>query len=106
MSREEQIKKLLTHNVSEVIDGAHLEKRLLASEKLRVKLGIDPTSPDLHLGHAVVLRKLREFRKLGCEIRLVIGYFTARIGDPSGRDKTRPQLTEEKIAENVGKYLD
>ena len=105
MSKEEAVKKLLTHNVSEVIDRARLERRLLAGEKLRVKLGIDPTSPDLHLGHAVVLRKLREFQDLGCKAVLIIGDFTAQIGDPSGRDKTRPHLTEKEIKANMKKYL-
>ncbi|MEK9180446.1 MAG: tyrosine--tRNA ligase [Patescibacteria group bacterium] len=104
MSREEQVKQLLSRNVVDAIDRAHLERRLLAGEKLRVKLGIDPTSPDLHLGHAVVLRKLREFQDLGCKAVLIIGDFTARIGDPSGRDKTRPPLGEKEIKENMKKY--
>lgn len=106
MSQNEAIKKLLSRNVESVIEKNHLEKRLLAGEKLRVKLGIDPTSPDLHLGHAVVLRKLREFQDLGCEAVLIIGDFTARIGDPSGRDKTRPPLGEKDIKENMKKYLE
>lgn len=99
------IKHLLTRNVEEVIDRAHLERRLASGEKLRVKLGIDPTSPDLHLGHAVVLRKLKEFQDLGHQIVLIIGDFTGRIGDPSGRDKARPSLDEREIKENMEKYL-
>src|SRR3989344_6629304 len=106
MSREETIKNLLSRNVVEVIDRVHLERRLLNGEKLRVKFGIDPTSPDLHLGHAVVLRKLKEFQDMGCEAVLIIGDFTARIGDPSGRDKTRKPLSEKEIKGNMKNYLD
>jgi tyrosyl-tRNA synthetase len=104
--RQKKIDHLLSRNVEEVIDKSHLRNALLSGKKLRVKLGIDPTSPDLHLGHAVVLRKLREFQELGCVVVLIIGDFTARIGDPSGRDKTRPPLTEEQIKENLQNYFD
>src|SRR6266481_897602 len=105
MQKEEQIQELLTRNVEEVIDKDHLTKALAGTKKLRVKLGIDPTSPDLHLGHAVVLHKLREFQKLGHKAVLIIGDFTARIGDPSGRDRTRPPLSEKDIQGNMKHYL-
>src|SRR5579872_5523924 len=103
--KEEKIERLLSRNVEEVIDRDHLRVALQSGKKLRVKLGIDPTSPDLHLGHAVVLDKLREFQNLGCTAILLIGNFTAQIGDPSGRDKTRPPLTAEEVALNMKKYL-
>jgi len=102
---EEKISALLSRNVEDVMDRKHLEHALRSGKKLRVKFGIDPTSPDLHLGHAVVLRKLREFQDLGHNVVLVIGDFTALIGDPSGRDKTRPPLTESQVRENMKNYL-
>lgn len=76
-----------------------------AGRKLRVKLGLDPTAPDLHLGHTVVLRKLKDFQDFGHKIILVVGGFTARIGDPTGRNKTRPPLTEDQVRENAKTYL-
>ena len=103
--KKEQIGELLSRNVENIIDRVHLEKRLRAGEKLRVKLGIDPTSPDLHLGHAVILRKLREFQDLGHKVVLIIGDFTARIGDPSGRSQSRIPLSEKEIKMNMKKYL-
>jgi tyrosyl-tRNA synthetase len=77
-----------------------------SGKKLRVKLGVDPTSTDLHLGHAVVFRKLRRFQEFGHQIVLIIGGFTARIGDPTGRNSTRPALTEEQVKINAQTYLD
>lgn len=106
MAKENPQEHLIVRNVEEVIDRDHLRKALSSGKKLRVKLGIDPTSPDLHLGHAVVLRKLKEFQDLGSVAVLIIGDFTALIGDPSGRDKTRPQLGEKDIKENLKKYLE
>jgi tyrosyl-tRNA synthetase len=82
-----------------------LRKRLDAKRPLRIKLGFDPTAPDLHLGHAVVLRKLKDFQKAGHEVTVIIGDTTAMIGDPSGRNKLRPPLTREKIEENSRTYL-
>ena len=73
---------------------------------LNVKLGVDPTAPDIHLGHAVPLRKLRQFQDLGHQVTLIIGDGTALIGDPSGRNTTRPQLSREKIQENAQTYVD
>lgn len=100
-----RISEILNRGAEEVIDRKHLEAALASGVKLRVKLGIDPTAPDLHLGHAVVLRKLKAFQDLGHTIVLIIGDFTARIGDPSGRDKTRPPLTESEVASNMKNYL-
>lgn len=98
-------KELLTRGVVEVIEKDHLEARLAKGEKLRVKFGIDPTAPDLHLGHTVPLRKLRKFQDAGHQAVMIIGDFTAQIGDPSGKDKTRPQLTEKDIKKNLKSYL-
>ncbi len=99
------IDHLLTHNVDGLIGGDELRAKLLAGKPLRIKLGADPTSPDLHLGHAVVLRKLREFQDLGHTAVLIIGDYTALIGDPSGRSKTRPVLSEQEILTNAKTYL-
>lgn len=88
----------------------HSEKELAAKlakgKPLRVKLGVDPTSPDIHLGHAVALRKLRQFQDLGHQIVLIIGDFTAMIGDPSGRSTTRPPLTYDEVVANAKTYTD
>lgn len=96
---------ILERGVVDVIVKSHLEKSLTEKKKLRVKFGIDPTAPSLHLGHAVLLRKLRQLQELGHKPILIIGDFTALIGDPSGRDKTRPLLTEGQIKENMNSYL-
>lgn len=100
------IKELLTRGVDEVIVKKHLEKRLKAGEKLRIKFGIDPTSPDIHLGHTVPLRKLKQFQDLDHKIVLIIGDFTATIGDPSARTEARRPLTREKVKEYMSTYLD
>ena len=84
--------------------AAKLAKSQQTGEPLRVKLGLDPTAPDIHLGFAVVLRKLRQFQDLGHQAHLIIGDFTAQIGDPSGKSKTRPQLTREQVEENARTY--
>ena len=104
-SKSEQINKILTRGVAEVINREHLEKRLKDGDKLRVKLGIDPTAPDLHLGHAVVLRKLRQFQDGGHKAVFIVGDFTATIGDPSGRSEQRPKLTKGEIEENMKNYI-
>jgi tyrosyl-tRNA synthetase len=92
-------------NAVDVIPREELDRRLESGEQLRVKLGIDPTAPDIHLGFAVVLTKLREFQDLGHTAVLVIGDYTARVGDPSGRSRTRPVLSLEEIEENTRTYL-
>jgi tyrosyl-tRNA synthetase len=93
-------------NAVDVIPREELERRLQSGATLRVKLGIDPTAPDIHLGFVVVLKKLREFQDLGHTAVLVIGDYTARVGDPSGRSKTRPILSPEQIEENTKTYLE
>src|SRR5215475_3679957 len=82
-----------------------LEKCLKTGKPLRVKYGIDPTGIDVHLGHTVALRKLRQFQELGHKAVLIIGNYTALVGDPSGRDQTRVALTQEKVEENARDYL-
>lgn len=95
---------LLKQGAAQIISEAELRAKLALGRPLRVKLGVDPTSPDLHLGHAIVLRKLRQFQGLGHEAILIIGDFTSMIGDPSGRSATRPQLSREQVAANAETY--
>src|ERR1700694_5220118 len=84
----------------------HLRAAIDSGARLRVKLGIDPSSPDIHLGHTVVLGKLRDFQELGHTAVLIIGDFTARIGDPSGRSETRKQLESAEVEANAKTYLE
>lgn len=86
--------------------AARIQQARNSKRPLRVKFGIDPTSTDLHLGHAVVFRKLRRFQEFGHQVVVIIGGFTARVGDPSGRDETRPVLSEEQVRANAKTYLD
>ncbi len=104
-AKEQKIQRLLSHQVEEVIVRESLEKKLKSGKKLRVKFGADPSRPDLHIGHAVVLRKLKEFQDLGHTVIFLIGDFTALIGDPSGKSKTRPMLSEKEIKENAKTYF-
>jgi len=99
-----QIDDLLSRGVAEVIDREHLKKRLLSGEKLRIKFGIDPTSPSIHLGRAVVLLKLRDFQELGHTIVLIVGDFTGVIGDTSDKESERPMLAEDTIEKNMKTY--
>src|SRR5215210_3001219 len=98
----------LTRNAAEALPAGALERRLEMARAerrpLRVKLGLDPTAPDIHLGHTVVLQKLREFQDLGHRVVLIVGDFTARVGDPSGRSSTRPALGPEEIEANARTY--
>lgn len=89
-----------------VVNQEELRKKLEQGKPLKVKLGADPTAPDLHLGHAVVLSKLKDFQDLGHEVIFLIGDFTAKIGDPTGKSKTRPPLTEQQIADNTATYFE
>lgn len=89
----------------QVIPEDALLKKLARNKPLKIKLGLDPTAPDLHLGHAVVLSKLRQFQDLGHDIIFLIGDYTTRIGDPTGRSKTRPALTDDQIAANAKTYF-
>ena len=97
LSVDEQM-RIITSGAAQIVPEADLRKKLEKGEPLNIKLGVDPTSPDLHLGHAVPLRKMRQFQDLGHKVTLIIGNGTALIGDPSGRDSTRPPLTEEQAA--------
>lgn len=105
MTVEEQI-NFLTRGCVDVVSKADLAKKLESGKTLKVKLGCDPTSADLHLGHSVALSLMRRFQDLGHKAVLVIGDFTAAVGDPSGRDSTRPVLPREKILENAKTYTD
>jgi tyrosyl-tRNA synthetase len=104
----EQI-QLLKRGTVEIFTEAELAQKLAEAEKtgrqLRIKLGLDPTSPDIHLGHTVVLRKMRQFQDLGHKAILIIGDYTARIGDPSGVSATRPMLSPQQIEQNAGTYF-
>ena len=83
-----------------------LERSYRSGEPLRIKQGFDPTRPDLHIGHAVSIRKLREFQELGHEVIFVVGDYTALVGDPTGRSELRPRLTQSEVAENARTYAD
>jgi len=99
------IANLIERGVVDCTIKENLKKRLLAGDCLRVKLGIDPTGSDLHLGHSVILRKLRDFQQAGHEVILLIGTFTGKIGDPTGKDKMRTPLTDQQIEENMKDFL-
>jgi len=107
MEINEQL-KILKRGVSDLISEEELKKKLTEAKKeerpLRVKLGLDPSAPDIHLGHTVVLRKLKQFQDLGHEVYLIIGDFTGMIGDPTGKSETRNQLTKEEVLENARTY--
>ena len=102
---EEQL-ALLEQGVESLVSRDELKKKLEQGRPLRVKLGCDPTAPDLHLGHSVVLRKLRQFQDLGHNAVLIIGDYTALIGDPTGQNKTRPMLSNEVINQNAKTYFE
>ncbi|MFH0889048.1 MAG: tyrosine--tRNA ligase [Planctomycetota bacterium] len=103
-SQDDQL-KIIKRGVVEIYSEHELLQRLKQGRPLRVKLGLDPTTKDIHLGHTVVLQKLRQFQDLGHQAVIIIGDFTASIGDPSGRDKTRPQLSRNEIEQNAQTYL-
>ena len=103
ISLNERLKKL-KRNAVDLVTEEELMEKLKENRSLRVKLGVDPSRPDLHLGHLVVLRKLREFQDMGHTVVLIIGDFTARIGDPSGRSQIRPMLSAEEVKENAKTY--
>jgi tyrosyl-tRNA synthetase len=94
----------IRHGTVQVFPEQELRERLASGRPLRVKLGVDPTAPDLHLGHTVVLEKLRQLQELGHHATLIIGDYTALVGDPSGRSATRPQLTREEVDHNAETY--
>jgi len=106
VNNKEKIKQLFTEGgVEEVIGRVNLEKKLLSGKKLTVKFGADPTRPDLHLGHSVPLRKMREFQDLGHKVVFLIGDATTKIGDPTGKDKTRPVMSDVEIKKNAKTYI-
>ena len=109
MSIDEQMRILLKgvesgSEISEIKEK--LKKAAEQGRSLKIKLGLDPSAPDIHLGHAVVLRKIRQMQDLGHQAVLIIGDFTGMIGDPTGKSKTRKQLTPEQVAENAKTYTD
>lgn len=105
MDNEKKLLAIAAH-AAQVVPLEDLAKKLKYNRPLKIKLGMDPTAPDLHLGHAVVLLKMRQFQDMGHEVIFLIGDFTARIGDPSGRSKTRPPLTVEEIKQNAQTYFE
>ena len=106
MSAIEQAIQTIRRGADELIVEEELAKKLAGGRKLRVKLGLDPTAPDLHLGHTVVINKLRDFQQLGHQVQFLIGDFTGMIGDPTGKNQTRPPLTREEIERNAKTYQD
>jgi len=96
--------RFLSRNAVDALPAGELERQLAAGRPLRVKLGVDPTAPDIHLGHTVVLNKLREFQELGHTVVLIVGDYTARVGDPSGRSSTRPFVDPAEIDRNAETY--
>jgi len=105
ISIDEQITRIL-RGTTNAVSVAELKAKLAKGKALRVKLGVDPTAPDIHLGHTVVLNKLRVFQDLGHHVDFIIGDFTASVGDPTGRDSTRPPLSDADIATNIETYKD
>jgi len=101
-----QALELIKRGCDELLVEEELAKKLSSGRKLRVKLGLDPTAPDLHLGHTVVINKLRHFQQLGHQVQFLIGDFTGMIGDPTGKNQTRPPLTREEILRNATTYRD
>jgi len=104
MSAVEQAIQTIRRGADELIVEEELAKKLGSGRKLRIKLGLDPTAPDLHLGHTVVINKLRDFQQLGHQVQFLIGDFTGMIGDPTGKNQTRPPLTREEIEKNAKTY--
>ena len=100
MSPEEQL-ETLTLGSAKIFSKEELLEKLRSGKPLRAKLGVDPTAPDIHLGHTVVLEKLRQFQVMGHQAVLIIGDFTATVGDPTGRSSTRPPLAREEVLGNA-----
>ena len=104
MSIDPKAWETLTRGVTEIISEGELKAKLATAKPLNIKLGVDPTTPDIHLGHTVVMRKLRQFQDLGHRVILIVGDYTATVGDPSGRNKTRPPLDHAQVMENAETY--
>ena len=100
----EQALEVIRRGAVDLISEGELRRKLLTGRTLRIKLGLDPTAPDLHLGHTVVINKLRHFQELGHQVQFLIGDFTGMIGDPTGKNQTRPPLSREQILENARTY--
>ena len=96
--------KYIKRGTDEILNESELKKKLLSGKKLTIKAGFDPTAPDLHLGHTVLINKLRHFQDLGHKVIFLIGDFTGKIGDPSGKNKTRPSLSENELNKNAKTY--
>src|SRR5438045_5203287 len=105
MAKQERIQSILKRGVEEIIHKKHLEQSLAGRKKLRIKLGIDPTSPNFHIGRAVVLWKLRAFQNLGHKVVFIVGDFTGIVGDTSDKDAERPMMTEAQIKANIKTYF-
>lgn len=105
LSKSNKIEELLNRGVEEIIDRSNLENKLKSGKQLRIKLGIDPTSPNIHMGRSIPLLKLRDFQELGHKVVLIIGDFTGLIGDTSDKDSERPMLSEETVKENLQTYI-
>ncbi|MDC4095462.1 tyrosine--tRNA ligase, partial [Acinetobacter baumannii] len=103
LAPEEQL-TLIQRGTHEIISKDDLLKKLRENRPLRIKAGFDPTAPDLHFGHTVLLNKLKVFQDLGHQVFFLIGDYTARIGDPSGKNTTRPPLSREQVLENAKTY--
>ncbi len=103
MTTDEQV-AYLTKGAVDVVPAEGLKKKLESGKKLKVKVGFDPSAPDIHLGHTVLMRKMKHFQDLGADVVFLIGDFTGLIGDPTGKSKTRPQLTREEINKNAETY--
>src|SRR5437773_3010817 len=104
LSGVEQDLEIIRRGAVDLTDEAELRKKLQSGRKLRIKLGLDPTAPDLHLGHTVVINKLRHFQDLGHQVQFLIGDFTGMIGDPTGKNQTRPPLSRDEILNNAQTY--
>lgn len=100
-----KIEELLTRRVERIVVRKNLEEKLRSGKKLRIKWGVDPSRPDIHIGHSIVLKKLQKFQELGHQVVFIVGDFTGQIGDPSGKSKTRPQLSEKAVNKNAKTYF-
>ena len=101
----QDLESVITRGVSEIISREEFVRLLQSGKKLRLKMGFDPSRPDIHMGHVVGLRKLRQLQELGHQVILIVGDWTALIGDPSGQSATRTMLSHEEVLENAKSYL-
>src|SRR5258707_12779122 len=106
MAGTEETLRLIGRGTDEILLESELAEKLAKGRRLRIKAGFDPTAPDLHLGHTVLINKLRQFQDLGHEVLFLIGDFTGMIGDPTGKNTTRPPLTREEVLANARTYED